>query len=221
MTTKPSPLLLLLAVWLTYGSAVAADVNTELFLAASSGDAQKVKRYIAKGADVNYVDPHLKVPVLGMTVIKNQTRAAKVLLQHGADPNIKIELQDAHLRPLHMTVKSRNLPLAKELVGHGAKLSLVDSFGSTPLIMAASENLEDFTRYFLEAGADVNQKDSKKRTALHWAAFFGHTDIAKVLVDHGADVNAVTSDGRTALGLVRKRGDKSLEALLLKAGAKN
>lgn len=221
MTTKPWRLLLWLAVWLPGGAAVAADLNTALFLAAASGDVQNVKRYIAKGADVNHVDPHLKVPVLGMTVIKNRTKAAKVLLQNGADPNIKIALQDAHLRPLHMTVKSRNLPLAKELVRHGAKLSLVDSFGSTPLIMAASENLEDFTRYFLNAGADVDQKDSKKRTALHWAAFFGHTGIAKVLVDHGADVNAVTSDGRTALALARKRGDKSLEALLREAGAKN
>jgi ankyrin repeat protein len=218
MNLKLQIYVILTALLLT-NIASAADPNTGLFFAASQGNNKHVESYIANGADVNYTDKHLKIPVIGIAIMKGHTETVAILLEHGANPDSKINVEGGYMRPLHWSMLVQQLPSAKVLVKNGANLGLTDSFGNTPLISAASNNYPAFAELYLSAGARVDQQDHKKRTALHWAVFSGNDNIARLLITHGADVNAVTSDRRTPLSIAKKKNDKQMVVLLRNAGA--
>lgn len=103
----------------------------------------------------------------------------KLLLAHGADPNLADREKKTPLMWMVDTQFHRG----------------VDTSGSVaPLV---------------EAGARINDRDAAGRTVLMWAvrgldSFDVRPTVLAKLVEHGADVNATDSNGETAMfGLVR------------------
>jgi ankyrin repeat protein len=99
--------------------------------------------------------------------------AMKVLVAHGADPNIASE---EGVTPL----------MAAAGLGWGAN---------------ASRNVPgawlDAVKYCLELGADVNAKDIYSYTALHGAAYRGDNEMVKLLVERGARLDVRSARGQT------------------------
>ena len=149
---------------------------TRLHDAAASGDTTLVASLLANGADVNAkVDG---VTALMAAAVTGQTEAARMLIEHGADPNVIGPLGNTAL----MGAVGRNhVATAGALIAAGANVNAKDVDGSTPLMIAASNGFEDLVPVLLTAGADESATDSNGRTALQWASEFGHGSIVEAL----------------------------------------
>ena len=92
-----------------------------------------------------------------------------------------------------------------------------NSFGSTPLIVAAREGNTKIFKMLLEKGANVNAKNNQGDTALHVALDTNHNDIAQLLIEKNVDVNARGSHNQTPL---QKAHSDDIIKLLRAKGAK-
>ena len=99
--------------------------------------------------------------------------AMKLLVDHGADPNIPTEAGDTPL-----------------MVAAG--MGWAPNFSRN-----APDSWIPAVKFCLEHGADVNATDAKGYTALHGTAFTGNNDLINFLVAHGGDVHVVSKDKNT------------------------
>ena len=94
-----------------------------------------------------------------------------------------------------------------------------DSYGLTPLMVAAAYGHDQIVRELIRAGADVNGKDNYKQTALHWASRRGHSIVIKTLAEAGANLNVQDVDGMTPLMRAAEQGHANVVVELIRAGA--
>jgi ankyrin repeat protein len=95
----------------------------------------------------------------------------------------------------------------------------VDGSGSTPLLVAASNDDAAQVRQLLKGGADPNARNALGTTPLLEAAFHSNAEIIKALLDAGADPNAPGADGQTPLMLVARGTNVAAAKMLLDKGA--
>jgi ankyrin repeat protein len=95
----------------------------------------------------------------------------------------------------------------------------VDASGSTPLLVAASNNDAAQVRQLLKTGANPNVRNKLNTTPLLEAAFHSNTAMVKALLDAGADPNAAGADGQTPLMLVARGTNVAAAKLLVEKGA--
>jgi cytohesin len=104
---------------------------------------------------------------LDIACLKGDPASAGILLEHGANPNLRNKTGST---PLHDAALSGNKEVIEMLLARGADVSAQDSESkSTPLHYAASFGRLEAVRTLVEHGADVSAKDSKGRTALQLA----------------------------------------------------
>lgn len=145
---------------------------------------------------------------------------AKKLLEHGANPNIRMTREPSDgarnvlnrigSTPFLQAAKLGDVPLMRVLVEHGADPSITTEEGATPLMAAAgvgiwqtgesagsNEEVFEAVKLCYELGNDVNAVDANGYTALHGAAHRGANDIVRFLVEKGAKLNVVNKLGWT------------------------
>jgi ankyrin repeat protein/predicted Ser/Thr protein kinase len=154
-----------------------------------------------------------KMP-LRSAVYKGYVRAAKFLIDHGAD----VKKENNGWTPLHLAASKGHENVAKLLIDHGADVKKKND-GLTPLHRAAFKGHTDIVRLLIDHGADVSEKTDDGWTPLHWAAVKGHTDVTKLLIDHGTDVNTKVEKGNTPLHLAASKGHEDVTKLLIDHGA--
>lgn len=96
---------------------------------------------------------------------------------------------------------------------------IVDGSGSTPLLIAATNDKTAEVKTLLKGGANPNVKNKLNTTPLLEAAFNSNTEIIKALLDAGADPNLAGPDGQTPLMLVARGNNVAAAKLLLDKGA--
>ena len=96
--------------------------------------------------------------------------------------------------------------------------STLDSSGSTPLHVAASNGHAEVVALLLEKGADPNAQNRLEVTPLHMAAKNGHLPVVEMLVAHGADVNARQCANQTALHLANWKRHRRVVKFLKRHG---
>jgi hypothetical protein len=120
------------------------------------------------------------------------TDMARVLLEHGMDPNLPnwqrmTPLHHIAGRTWHNKTKEEWVELVDLFLGFGADVNAIDEeFRSTPLGWAARLGKKDMAAHLLDRGADSNAADAPWATPLAWAEKRGHRQIAQVLKNHGA-----------------------------------
>ena len=65
------------------------DDSKDLWAAARAGDLQEIKRYIKEGRDVNALDKTFQISAMSWSVLHGQIEAVRLLIEKGADVNIK------------------------------------------------------------------------------------------------------------------------------------
>ena len=96
---------------------------------------------------------------------------------------------------------------------------IVDASGSTPLLVAASNDDVAQVKQLLKAGANPNVRNKLDTTPLLEAAFHSNSEIIQALLDAGADPNAPGADGQTPLMLVARGTNVAAARMLLAKGA--
>jgi ankyrin repeat protein len=139
----------------------------------------------------------------------------KDLLDHGADPNVrlgaKLWLRQFHgdwvdstgATPFWRAAQADDVSAMRLLVSRGGDPNIRTSHGCSPLQVAMGFGLEPqistfvpdsrlpAARYLIEdLRADVNSKDDLGYTPLHGAALIGSNELIQYLVSKGADVKA-------------------------------
>lgn len=163
---------------------------------------------------------------LYLAVQKGNLELVRLLLKHGANPNIVDEsdrrppllvapgakdmvsaLLDAKADPnipsaggetvLHYAVPEPDI--TEMLLAHGAKANATNDLGETPLHWAAGAGLTNSVELLLSHGAHINARDNAGDTPLHFAVLAGRTEMVDLLLAKGANPNLPNQEGKTPL----------------------
>jgi ankyrin repeat protein len=103
---------------------------------------------------------------LHLAVFGGQQKAARLLLERGADPNALSTNEAVRVPPLGTAAFVRSVPLARLLLDSGADVNGRGEGGFTALHSAAQNGDEELARLLLERGADKSlATDDGKRAA--------------------------------------------------------
>ena len=188
----------------------------DLVIACENGLTRKAEYLSKQIVDINMIN---EWSVLMIASRKDDAKMAKVLLEHGANANLRNEngwsaLMFASQKGWTETIKV--------LIEHGANNGineLCSENALNALIIAAQNGHTETVQYLLEKGARVNLQNSKGMSALMVAAERGHTETTKLLLEQRADVNLQDNIGKSALFFAVENGHTETTKLLLKQGA--
>jgi ankyrin repeat protein len=131
--------------------------------------------------------------ILTHLVVEDNLTRLKFLLELGADVEFRIPrfkpYQEDDPTLLIIAARRDNVPLARLLIKHGAKVQYVEQDGKgkfSPLHAARSAEMVDL---LLDHGADINLVDKSKRSPLCWYAVRGEIATMRAILQRGAEVN--------------------------------
>lgn len=129
--------------------------------------------------------------------------------------------QEETANPLVKAIEAKNLAkVRKVLAKHSNLVNVADAYGTTPLMLAISEDSQDIVQLLLEAGAQPNQPDRFGRTVLMRLPEDATPELAQLLLLYGANVNYRRPDDQaTTLMLAVQYAKPNVIKVLLQAGA--
>lgn len=143
-----------------------------VFEASALGRAETLRELLASdSAQGNAVSPDGFTP-LGLAAFFGQPETARMLLEHGADPNI-VSRNAMRVAPLHSAVAAQRLDIAEELLRHGADVNAAQADDFTPLHEAAQNGQVAMIDLLLRHGADLHARKSDGQTPLDVARAAG------------------------------------------------
>jgi uncharacterized protein len=138
-------------------------------------DSPPSPRHIMPLGDLSWVNFIGQTPFL-RAALSGDITVMRMLLEHGADPNIATEEGTTAL----MAAAGVNWVVAQTYT-------------------ESKEAQMEAVQLCLEKGGDVNAKNSMGLTAIHGAANRGADDIIQFLYDHGAKLDVKDKEGRTPM----------------------
>jgi ankyrin repeat protein len=193
-------------------------ISDAIYAAAASGDIAALRHLLDdEHADPNAHAPNGGTPLLCLAARKGNTTAVKVLLEHGADPNL---LASNRQPPLYWALVSGHRSTVDALLNAHADLR-AETPGHRTLLATAAYSLPDVELFelFLKAGVDINKSDIGGQTPLMGAAQTNDLSAVRFLLAHGADPTVVDSHNRSAAWYARQRNDEKVAQLLEAAAA--
>ena len=164
-----------------------------LAVAAEYGDAQAVHRLMKdEGVNPDAFFSKEGMPLLAWPIFTHNPKGLKVMLENGADPNVK------------QAYPSRELGL---------------SYDDNAMVWAAKQEDPIYLKLLLDHGGDPNTRNVNNETLL-FQAFIWHSQWQNVrlLVESGADINDMTT-GNSILARYAGRGGFKQAYWLLEHGA--
>lgn len=175
-------------------NAVSRNGYTPLMVAAMGGHPAMVKQMVAQGAQLEAQDasgrsalvwatlftlPAFASAQSGGATAADRLDVLKMLLEHGADANIKLS---QGVTPLMLAAASGSPEVLALLIKHGAAVNAAGKQdGLTPLMLAAQNGNTDNVRELLKHGARPRMKSAEGKTALDYAVGNGHRGAATLL----------------------------------------
>mgnify|MGYP000588166187 CR=1 FL=1 len=198
------------------------SLNKQFLTAANSGNIQLLKALLQKHININIQD-HRGRTALMIATHNNDIPTSKLLIVAGADVNIMDNIQD---NPFLYAGAEGYIEILKLTIDAGANPHLINRYGGTALIPASEHGYIEVVKLLLsETKTDVNLINNLGWTALLEAIIlntggYKQQEVIKLLIAYGADVNIKDFNGISPLEHTRRKGFKSIEKILLKAGAK-
>ena len=118
--------------------------------------------------------------------------------------------------PLHFAIMANQVEAALLLMGKGADVAALDSFGNSSLHLACRNGWKYIVVALVRHGATIHDADRKGRKPLHVVSNDNDgPEIIRYLVDHGAYLGKVDNDGNSALHLAcHNKRFRKIQALL-------
>jgi ankyrin repeat protein len=189
---------------------LARGVKPDVYAASALGKDEALKDLLEKDGSLAKGGPgtHRASP-LHVAALHGRLGAARLLLDHGADPNAgAIKTSDGSDNPLEPTapghtplfdaIGKKHLDVAELLLERGARVDVANAGGATPLHIGAIAG-EPAVRLLLKHGAKPNVADRYGLTPLHLAAGFSDVGTVRALVEAGADITTKDAAALTAL----------------------
>jgi ankyrin repeat protein len=155
------------------------------------------------------------VPLMKTGALTDELELIKIILNHGADPNIRARanfqgrngqggtwMKEAGATPFLRASLNGDITVMRLLLNYGADPNIPTEDHTTPLMALSGvgfaegfishhspEETMQALRLVLELGADVNAANDRGLTALHGAAHRGDNQVIQVLADLGAQLN--------------------------------
>jgi ankyrin repeat protein len=151
---------------------------------------------IQAGINVDTKDSSGRTPLY--LVVNNRPvryEAARILLEHGADPNFYYNSETL----LHTAVTEQDTILASLLIDFGANVNTVNRIGFTPLFYAVFIDNVSIASRLISNGADPFVIDRGGSGLLHYASRYLSYETAKLLIEAGLDVNSKDNNGYTPI----------------------
>jgi ankyrin repeat protein len=174
-------------------------------LMCAAHDAAKLRLLIDAGADARASTTAGHTALLVAADYAGAVDSVRVLLQHGADPNVRTK---GNLGvPLARAVLHGDRSVATLLLDAGALVNDRPE-GSVALVAAANQGDRDMVSFLLDRGASIEStatasvaitNGEQRPTPLMLAADRGHLEIVRLLLARGANVNARDRQGMTPL----------------------
>jgi len=168
-----------------------AQDQQELFWkAAKANDTIQLKEFLDKGMDVN-VKNHYGCTALSFAADKGNQEAVDLLLENGADPNLKDSFYGE--TPLGWAIYKKNTGIIKSMINHEGDMKNEDL-----VLSAADARLTDVVKLMLEKGAPgadrvVYSAISNDDTSMFFVAFpyfkKNDTTLSEALVSATANKN--------------------------------
>jgi ankyrin repeat protein len=167
------------------------------------GYEQRVRDMLFLGATVDIPHPRWRdrTPLM-LALSRNHTAVAKVLLEHGANPNFMEEVKNGPMDIAILNASFDDFSMMELLLDYGADINLKGYQDRTPIYTAILCREPAKVAFLLARGAKVSVRESKKlRTPLEFAVGEPHTppEIVKILTDAGSNVVESDETGRTPL----------------------
>ena len=208
-----------------------------IWSAAAEGNLNSVKKYLAKGLDINAKGGSLKSSALLSATPYDQVKMAEFLIRNGADVNAK---GDDGGTALHAAAFLGQYEIAKLLIQNGADVDARNNEGETVIngTMADWETTKfiagmlqlKLDRESVETGRSQIVELLRKNGATaefsdppdnnFWTMVgVGNLQAVKQHLAKGLDINAKNKDGVTALQIATLLGQYEIAELLVQKGA--
>lgn len=206
-----------------------------LWGAARTGDLKGIKRYLAEGADINELSPETNISPLSWATMMGHAKAAELLIQLGADVNVR---QEDGGTPLHIAASLGRAEIAELLIKEGADVNAKNRGGGVPAsalhipwgmlkFMTGMFDIE-LEQKEVEAGRakiaemlNVNPSSKPQGVANDvWeAVFIGDLKVVEQAIADGTDVNARNPQfGEPMLSTAALMGHTEIMTFLLEKG---
>jgi uncharacterized protein len=192
---------------------------TPLMIAASENDDPEIiTALVEAGARVDELLDDDWTPLMLAVQNNNIPSVIQALLDAGSGVDFKGKYDRT---ALVYAVKNSGYDIVKILIDSGADINAHGEFGTTPLMMAATDaKTVGVLNLLIDSGANVNAQDSIGNTPLSFAAGWqSEPEYIELLLKSGAQVNARNAYGYSALFSAARRNDNpQISITLINAG---
>lgn len=168
----------------------------ELAKAVQDEDVTNIERLVSENPKIiNYQEPKYGNTLLKLTVMNQQLKPFKALLQRKADVNIHNTYDGTSALIEACRLKDYDIKFVQMLVEYGANVNDVEtgerrqgnSTRFTPLIEASQSGMLEFVKFLISKGADVNYQNEFGQSALSESIMQKEYKVTYYLLQKGAD----------------------------------
>jgi ankyrin repeat protein/V8-like Glu-specific endopeptidase len=117
---------------------------------------------------------------------------------------------------MELSLKSKDLTIAKMLIAAGANVKIIGSTGEGLLAQAVRSNDLEKVKLLLAQGVSVDQLTARKESVIFQAIRNHNLEMTKFLVENKANLDLRSLEGFKVKKLARKLGDKPIKKYLRK-----